>query len=223
MRVRILTFVLASVMMVGNAAMAQTSKPAPAKPVTPATATPAQAKPAPAPAKPTAAPAATTAAGKTSPGAGPVIVVETEKGTFEFETYPNEAPKTVAHIVDLVNKKFYNGQRVHRVVPGFVIQMGDPATRDMTKQAAWGSGGSGTPIGAAEITKTRTHATKGMVAMAHAGDATRADSQFYVTLAPQPRLDADYAVFGKVISGMDVVEKIQAPDRIIRVTVRGAK
>ncbi len=222
MRVRILTFVLASVMMVGNAAMAQTSKPAPAKPATPSTGKPAQAKPAPAPAKPTA-PAATAAAGKTSPGAGPVIVVETEKGTFEFETYPNEAPKTVAHIVNLVNTKFYNGQRVHRVVPGFVIQMGDPQTRDMTKQAMWGNGGSGKPIGAAEITKTRTHSTKGMVAMAHAGDASKADSQFYVTLAPQPRLDADYAVFGKVISGMDVVEKIQAPDRIIRVTVRGAK
>ncbi len=222
MRVRILTFVLASVMMVGNAAMAQTSKPAPAKPATPSTGKPAQAKPAPAPAKPTA-PAATAAAGKTSPGAGPVIVVETEKGTFEFETYPNEAPKTVAHIVNLVNTKFYNGQRVHRVVPGFVIQMGDPQTRDMTKQAMWGNGGSGKPIGAAEITKTRTHSTKGMVAMAHAGDASKADSQFYVTLAPQTRLDADYAVFGKVISGMDVVEKIQAPDRIIRVTVRGAK
>ena len=162
-------------------------------------------------------------AAKPSPGAGPIVVVETEKGTFEFETYPNEAPKTVAHIVDLVNKKFYNGQRVHRVVPGFVIQMGDPATRDMTKQAAWGSGGSGTTIGVAEITKTRTHSTKGMVAMAHAGDAAKADSQFYVTLAPQTRLDTGYAVFGKVISGMDVVEKIQAPDRIIRVTVRGAK
>ncbi len=203
MSVRILTFVLASVL-TGSAApaMAQTT---PAKP---------------APAKPVAAPAAAPA--KTSPGAGPIIVVETEKGTFEFETYPNEAPKTVAHIVSLVNKRFYNGQRVHRVVPGFVIQMGDPATRDMTKQAAWGSGGSGTVIGAAEMSKTRTH-VKGAVAMAHAGDPAKADSQFYVTLAPQPRLDADYTVFGKVISGMDVVEKIQAPDRIVRVTVREAK
>ena len=219
MRVGILTFVLASVMTIGDVAMAQTT---PAKPA-PATAKPAQAKPTPATAKPATAPAASAAAATTSPGAGPVIVVETEKGTFEFETYPNEAPKTVAHIVDLVNKKFYNGQRVHRVVPGFVIQMGDPATRDMTKQAAWGSGGSGTTIGVAEITKTRTHSTKGMVAMAHAGDAAKADSQFYVTLAPQTRLDAGYAVFGKVISGMEVVEKIQAPDRIIRVTVRGAK
>jgi len=201
MSVRILTFVLASVLAGAVATSAQTSsaKPAPAK-----------------------TPAAAAKPGQTSPGAGPVIVVETEKGTFEFETYPNEAPKTVAHIIGLVNKRFYNGQRVHRVVPGFVIQMGDPATRDMTKQAAWGSGGSGTPIGAAEISKTRTH-VRGAVAMAHAGDAAKADSQFYVTLADVHRLDADYTVFGKVISGMDVVMKIAQPDRIVRVTVRGAK
>ena len=163
-----------------------------------------------------AAPAAT------SPGAGPVIVVETVKGIFEFETYPNEAPKTVARIVELVNKRFYNGLRVHRVVPNFVMQLGDPATRDMTRQADWGRGGSGTPIGAAEITKSRSH-VKGAVAMAHAGDATKADSQWYVTLSPQTALDGKYTVFGKVISGMDVVVKLQVTDRIIRVTVREAK
>jgi cyclophilin family peptidyl-prolyl cis-trans isomerase len=167
-------------------------------------------------AKPAAQPAAT------SPGAGPIIVVETEKGTFEFETYPNEAPRTVKQIVALVNKRFYNGQRVHRVVPGFVIQMGDPSSRDMTKKGDWGKGGSGTPIGAAEFTKTRTHVL-GAVAMAHAGDAAKADSQFYVTLAPQPRLDGQYTVFGKIISGMDVVQKIVVGDRIIRATVREAK
>ncbi len=201
MSVRILTFVLASVLAgaVASSAQTATAKPAPAK-----------------------TPAAAAKPGQTSPGAGPVIVVETEKGTFEFETYPNEAPKTVAHILDLVNKRFYNGQRVHRVVPGFVIQMGDPATRDMTKQAAWGSGGSGKPIGVAEISKTRTH-VRGAVAMAHAGDAAKADSQFYVTLAAVPRLDPDYTVFGKIISGMDVVLKIAQTDRIVRVTVRGAK
>lgn len=166
-----------------------------------------------------AAPAAPAA---TSPGAGPVIVVETVKGTFEFETYPNEAPKTVARIVELVTKRFYNGQRVHRVVPNFVMQLGDPATRDMTKQADWGRGGSGTPVGVAEITKTRTH-VRGAVAMAHAGDASKADSQWYVTLSPQTRLDGQYTVFGKVISGMDVVAKLAVTDRIVRVTVRGAK
>jgi cyclophilin family peptidyl-prolyl cis-trans isomerase len=157
-----------------------------------------------------------------SEGAGPVIVVETEKGTFEFETYPKEAPQTVKHIVGLVQKRFYNGQRVHRVVPGFVVQMGDPLSRDMTKKSEWGTGGSGTPVGVAEITKTRTHVL-GAVAMAHAGDASKADSQFYVTLAPQPRLDGQYTVFGKVTSGMDVVQKIAIGDRIIRVTVKEAK
>ena len=151
--------------------------------------------------------------------AGPVVVVETSKGTFEFETYPAEAPKTVARILELVKTRFYNGMRVHRVVPGFVIQMGDPQTRDMTKKESWGTGGSGKPIGAAEITKTRTHVL-GAVAMAHAGDPAKADSQFYVTLAATPRLDGSYTVFGKVISGMEVVQKIQVDDRIVRMTVK---
>src|SRR5687767_4449812 len=93
-------------------------------------------------------------AGQSTPAAGPVLVFETEKGTFEIETYPKEAPKTVAHIVGLVNKRFYNGLRVHRVVPNFVVQLGDPQTRDMTKKAAWGTGGSGTSIGVAEFSKT---------------------------------------------------------------------
>jgi cyclophilin family peptidyl-prolyl cis-trans isomerase len=170
---------------------------------------------------PAQAPAATQAPAPapTSPGAGPVIVVETVKGIFEFETYPNEAPRTVARIVELVNKRFYNGLRVHRVVPNFVMQLGDPTTRDMTRQADWGRYGSGTPIGVAEITKTRTH-VRGAVAMANLDDPASADSQWYVTLTPQPRLDGKYTVFGKVISGMDVVAKLAVTDRIIRVTVR---
>jgi peptidyl-prolyl cis-trans isomerase B (cyclophilin B) len=169
--------------------------------------------------KPSASKPAVPAA--TSAGAGPIISVETEKGTFEFETYPNEAPKTVKHITGLVEKRFYNGQRIHRVVPNFVIQMGDPTSRDMTKKAEWGMHGSGTPIGAAEFSKTRTHVL-GAVAMAHSGDASKADSQFYVTLRPTPELNGQYTVFGKVISGMDVVQKITAADRIIRVTVKPA-
>jgi cyclophilin family peptidyl-prolyl cis-trans isomerase len=168
------------------------------------------------------APAAAGQPAATSPGAGPVIVVETVKGTFEFETYPNEAPKTVARIVELVHKRFYNGLRVHRVEPKFVVQLGDPTTRDMTKQPDWGRMGSGTPIGVAEITKTRTH-VRGAVAMAHAGDPSKADSQWYITLTPQPRLDGKYTVFGMVISGMDVVTKLEVTDRIVRVTVREAK
>jgi cyclophilin family peptidyl-prolyl cis-trans isomerase len=160
---------------------------------------------------------------KKSPGAGPIIVVETSKGAFEFETYPNEAPKTVAHILALAKRNFYNGIRVHRVVKGFVVQFGDPQTRDMTRKELWGRGvasGSDKPIGVAEMNPKRTH-KKGAVAMAHAGDASRADSQMYVTLAPQPRLDGDYTVFGQVISGMDVVEKMAELDVIKRVSVKG--
>jgi peptidyl-prolyl cis-trans isomerase B (cyclophilin B) len=162
------------------------------------------------------------AQGKTSPGAGPsIVVVETEKGTFEFETYPNEAPKTVAHILGLIDKRFYNGQRVHRVVPGFVMQFGDQQTRDMTKEKMWGRI-EGPAVGVAEFSKARTH-VRGAVALAHNGDASKADTQMYVTLADTPRLNMKYVVFGKVISGMDVVDRLKYSDRIVRVTVREAK
>ena len=159
---------------------------------------------------------------KTSPGAGPVIVVETEKGTFEFETYPNEAPKTVAHIIGLINKRFYNGQRFHRVIPGFVAQWGEPLTRDMTKEKLWGGGGSGKPVGVGEFSKLRTH-VRGAVGLAHPGNAAEGDSQIYVTLSNQPSLNGKFTVLGKVISGMEVLDKIRQPDRIVRVTVREAK
>ena len=167
-------------------------------------------------------PSAYAQAAQTSPGAGPIVVLETSKGTIEFETYPNEAPKTVAHILALVKRNFYNGIRVHRVVPNFVVQFGDPQTRDMTKKDMWGRGpgaGSGKPIGVAEMSPKRTHVL-GAVAMAHAGDAAKADSQMYITLAPVHRLDKDYTVFGKVISGMDVVQKIQVGDMIKKAYVK---
>ena len=89
----------------------------------------------------------------------------------------------------------------------------------MTKKDSWGSGGSDKPVGVAEISKTRTHVL-GAVAMAHAGDPAQADSQMYVTLAPVPRLNGQYTVFGKITAGMDVVQKIQAEDVIKRMTVK---
>ena len=169
-------------------------------------------KPAPAP-----APAATPQAAS---GPGPIIVFETAaKGSFEIETYPKEAPRTVEHIVALVKRNFYNGQRFHRVVPGFVVQWGDPASRDMTKKDLWGRGGSGKPIGVAEINAVHTHKL-GAVAMAHAGDPKLADSQMYVALAPVPRLDSGYTVFGQVISGMEVVQKLEVGDVIRRASVK---
>ena len=151
-----------------------------------------------------------------------VIVVETTKGAFAFETYPNEAPKTVAHIVQLVRQGFYDGQRFHRALPGFVAQWGDPRSRDMSKEADWGRGdaaSSGTPVGVPEIGKKRLH-TKGAVAMAHAGDPSKADSQIYVTLADRPDLDGRYTVFGHLIAGADVPSRLQRGDLITRMYVR---
>jgi peptidyl-prolyl cis-trans isomerase B (cyclophilin B) len=158
--------------------------------------------------------------GQTS--AAPVLVFETEKGTFEIETYPQHAPKTVAHIVGLVEKKFYTGLRVHRVVRNFVVQLGDPQTRDMSKQAAWGTGGSGKPIGVAEFGKGLKHAI-GIVSMAHAGDPAKADSQFFIVIGPASHLDGKHQIWGRVTTGMDVVNKLAVPDRIIRASVKGAK
>ena len=167
--------------------------------------------------KPTTPPAPAAASAQRSPGAGAVVVIETDKGTIQFETYPAEAPKTVEQILALVKRKFYNGLRVHRVVPGFVVQFGDPQTRDVSKRAAWGTMGSGKVVGVAEI--KRPHLL-GAVAMAHAGDPAKADSQMYITLAPQPRLDSGYTVFGQVISGMDVVEKLAVDDVLKKVYVK---
>lgn len=164
-------------------------------------------------------PGATAAPAKTSAGAGPVFVVETVKGTIEIETYPQEAPKTVEHILALVNRRFYNGLRVHRVAKGFVVQFGDPQTRDMSKRDRWGTQGSGKAIGVGEFSSKRTH-VRGAVAIAHTGDAKVGDSQMYIMLAAAPRLNGSYTVFGQVISGMDVVERLAETDVIRKITVR---
>ena len=190
-----------------SAWQASTNKPA---------APPAGQKPAPKP------PASGTAAAepKRSPGAGPIIVVETVKGTFQFETYPNEAPKSVEHIIALVKRRFYDGLRVHRQINGFIMQFGDPLSRDMSKKANWGTGSSFNPVGVGEANPKRTHVT-GAVAMAYPGkDPRQADSQLYVMLAPRHSLDGDYTVIGQVIAGMDVVQKLVVPDVIRRVTVK---
>lgn len=158
-------------------------------------------------------------ADQASPGAGPIIVLETAKGIIEIETYPDEAPKSVALIVGLVKKGFYNGLRFHRAEPNFVIQIGDPQTRDMTRQASWGTGNSGTPVGVAEITKKRKHGP-GSVGLAHSGSAKDASSQFYITLRAAPSLDGRFAVFGRVIKGLDVAAKIQKTDVLKKASVR---
>ena len=152
----------------------------------------------------------------------PVIVVETSRGTFAFETYPAEAPKTVAHVVALVKRGFYDGQRFHRVLPGFVIQWGDPRSRDESTEAQWGRGAaasSGTPIGAAELSKKRSH-TKGSVGMAHPGDPALGDSQLFVTLANRDDLNGKYTLFGHIVTGAEVPEQMQRGDIIRRMYVK---
>jgi cyclophilin family peptidyl-prolyl cis-trans isomerase len=161
----------------------------------------------------------TAAAGQTD---GPVIVVETSKGTFAFETYPREAPKTVAHVVGLVRRGFYDGQRIHRAVPGFLVQWGDPRSREGGNDASWGRGpeaSSGTPIREAEISSKRLH-LKGTVGIAHPGQPAAADSQVYVTLAQRPDLDGYYTIFGQVIAGGDVPERIERGDLVMKMYVR---
>lgn len=163
--------------------------------------------------------AVTLSAQQKSPGAGPVVVLETAKGTIEFETYPEEAPKTVARIVELVKKNFYNGLRFHRAEPNFVIQIGDPVSRDVSRQAWWGRQGSGKPIGAGEITRKRRH-VPGAVSLAYAGTPAEGDSQFFILRRAAPELDGKYTVFGKVLKGMDVVAKIQRGDVLKRAYLR---
>ncbi len=151
-----------------------------------------------------------------------VVVVETSKGMFSFVTYPAEAPKTVKHVVDLVRSGFYDGQRFHRAIPGFVVQWGDPQSRNPSQETVWGRGqgaSSGQPIGMAEITKKRTHVA-GAVGISHAGNPSLADSQIYVTLAKRDDLDGKYAVFGQLVSGRDVVEAIRRGDVIRRMYVQ---
>jgi len=153
---------------------------------------------------------------------GPVIVVETSKGTFAFETFPNEAPKTVAHVVALAKRGFYDGQRIHRALPGFLVQWGDPRSRDAAREADWGRGAeasSGQPIGVSEMTKKHAN-TRGAVAMAHPGNPALADSQIYVTLADRPELNGKYTVFGHVIAGEDVLPRLERGDLVVRMYLR---
>jgi cyclophilin family peptidyl-prolyl cis-trans isomerase len=152
----------------------------------------------------------------------PRLVVETTQGTFAIDTYPKEAPLSVAHLVALAKSGFYDGQRVHRAVRGFVVQFGDPQTRDLEKRALWGKGSeasSGAPIGVAEVTLKRKNVALA-VGLAHMGEPAQADSQLYIMLEARPELDGQYAVIGQVVEGEDVPARLQVGDQIRRVYVR---
>lgn len=138
-----------------------------------------------------------------------VVTIDTAKGKIQFKFYSKDAPNTVNRIVELIQKHFYDGLNFHRVVPGFVIQGGDPHGN--------GTGGSGQNL-KAEF-NDRKH-IEGTVAMARASDPDSADSQFYIALATIPHLDHQYTVFGQVTGGMDVVKSIEVGDKMTSVTIK---
>jgi cyclophilin family peptidyl-prolyl cis-trans isomerase len=134
----------------------------------------------------------------------PRIRFTTSKGEFEIVLYPQKAPATVSNFIELVNAGFYNGIYFHRVVPGFVIQAGDP------RGDGWGGPGYSIPCEYNDIFYER-----GVVGMAHAGKDT-GGSQFFITHTPQPHLNGRHTAFGKVVSGLEITDRIEIYDRIIR-------
>jgi cyclophilin family peptidyl-prolyl cis-trans isomerase len=146
---------------------------------------------------------------QTPTNVGDTMTIETSYGKIEIELFSREAPKTVARIKELAEKGFYDGLSFHRVVPGFVVQGGDPRGD--------GTGGSGQNLPAEFNAKPHV---EGSVAMARAADPNSADSQFYICLAPQPYLDGKYTVFGQVTKGMDSVKQIKVGDKMTKVSVK---
>ena len=147
------------------------------------------------------------------------LVLQLKDGNVVIQLQPTLAPKTVAHIKDLASKGFYDNTPIHRVIPGFMAQMGDPT--------GTGTGGSGQNV-PAEFTDTPFQ--RGTVGLARSSSPDSGDSQFFICFAPADFLNGQYTVFGQVTSGMEVVDKIKAgteanngavdnPDKIIKATI----
>lgn len=168
--------------------------------------------------QPASEPQAPTSAAETTPAPPPTkvayAIVDVEgKGKFVIELNLDKAPKTAENFIKLAEQGFYNGLTFHRVEPEFVVQGGCPNGN--------GTGGPGYTI---PFEQTGLKHEEGAVAMALSpGDKNSGGSQFYICLSPQPRLDGDYAVFGKVVQGMDVVRKIEKYDIMKEVTVTQTK
>ena len=141
-------------------------------------------------------------------------VITTAKGVIKFKFFCEDAPKHAAAFVELAEKGFYDGTAFHRVEPNFVIQGGDPLSREGSP--AVGTGGPGYNM-AAEF-NSRPH-LDGTVAMARAGHPDSAGSQFYICLGTQSFLDGNYTVFGQVTEGLDVVHQIGRGDVMESVTI----
>lgn len=153
-----------------------------------------------------------------------VAVIQTNKGEIRLAFFAEDAPRTVHNFAKLANTKFYDGLKWHRYEPGFVIQGGDPDTKNLSaeqvvaRQLELGRGGPGYTI-PPEFNENRH--SLGAVAMARAADPASAGSQFYITLGDAPWLDGQYTVFGRVTKGIDVVKKLRVGDLITRVRVTG--
>jgi peptidyl-prolyl cis-trans isomerase B (cyclophilin B) len=147
-------------------------------------------------------------------------IIQTNKGTITLELYEDKAPITAGNFIDLVEQGFYDGLKFHRYEPGFVIQGGDPRGN--------GTGGFVDPQTGRErrikleVSPELKHGDAGAVAMARSQDPNSASCQFYITLGPAAFLDMNYAVFGRVTDGMDVVNKIRAGDEMTSVKMSGA-
>jgi peptidyl-prolyl cis-trans isomerase B (cyclophilin B) len=131
-------------------------------------------------------------------------IIETNLGTIVFKLLPDLAPETVRNFEKLARDGFYNGTLFHRVIPGFMIQGGDPNTKNGDK-STWGTGGPGHTI-KAEFSSRSHH--RGIVSMARAQDPNSAGSQFFIVTTDSTFLDRQYTVFGEVVEGMDVADKI---------------
>jgi peptidyl-prolyl cis-trans isomerase B (cyclophilin B) len=134
-----------------------------------------------------------------------VAVMETSEGTMVIEFWPDVAPNTVDNFKKLARKGFYDGTAFHRIMKGFMIQGGDPNTKDPAKESMYGTGGPGYQI-KAEF-NDRKH-VKGVISMARSRDPDSAGSQFFICHGTASNLDRQYTAFGKLIQGEDVLDKI---------------
>lgn len=143
---------------------------------------------------------------------------DTNRGTIVAELYDKDAPKTVENFEKLANSGFYDGVKFHRVIPDFVVQGGDPQSRDLPEgDRRVGTGGPGYKIKCETAGNPRKHEV-GALSMAHAGKDT-GGSQFFICHGPQRHLDGVHTVFGQVTSGMDVVNAIRQGDQVTSIRV----
>ena len=132
------------------------------------------------------------------------VIVNTNLGNIQFELLSDIAPETVRNFIKLTKSGFYDGTLFHRVIPKFMIQGGDPNTKESDK-STWGTGGPGYNM-KAEF-NSRSH-LRGIVSMARSSDPDSAGSQFFIVTSDSTFLDREYTVFGQVVDGMEVVDKI---------------